>query len=251
MAKRRGPWVHGLDRFGLTLRTVRRLGDRLVTVKAAIPPAPYVYPGPATFRRLVRKTPRERAALCRAWRSAKVAKLRSEPQDAVSVRAYRFGRFLAGLHVTMRAKDVPRVSRWRHAESVEVVHVVGLRPTTSPVTVAPGPRLYAVKARVAMQVEGQRSGHQGYEDRVVVVAARTEKVAALQVARLLKLEEAPVLLEQGHFMRRHFEEVLDVWECDDLAGFQYPLRRLNPKGTEVGYELGQRRVTRTRIWRPA
>ena len=249
MASKCRPSISGLDRFGHTLSTIGRLGDRLVTLKAAIPPAPYVYPRPSTYQRLVKKTPSQRAALSNAWRSAKVAKLRNELPAAQSLSAYRFGSFLAGLRFTMHAKDVHFVIRLRHAESVEVTHVAGLRPRSSGKR-ADGTGLYAVKGRLAVQYEGQRSGLQQYEDRVVVVAARTEKAAAARVARLLRSEEAPVLMGPGYFMRHHFEGILEVLECADLAG-PYPVSpHFNPLGTEVWWELRRRRLPKGQVWRP-
>ena len=249
MATRQRPSISGLDRFGHSLSTLGRLGDRLVTLTAAIPPAPYVYPGPSTFRRLLQKTPAERAALSKEWRSAKVEKLRHELPAALSVSAYRFGSFQAGLHVTMHARDVHLVIRLRHAESVEVTHVAGLR-SRSRGKRADGTGLYAVKGRLAVQFEGQRSGLQQYEDRVVVVAARTEKAAAARVARLLRSEASPVLMRSGHFMRHHFEGILEVLECWDLAG-PSPARHFNPLGTEVWYEFRRRRLPKGQAWRPA
>jgi len=249
MAARRRPTISGLDRFGHSLSTIGRLGARLVTLTAAIPPAPYVYPRPSSFRRLLQKTPGQRAALSKEWRSAKVEKLRHELPAALSVSAYRFGTFLAGLHFTMHAKDVHLVIRLRHAESVRVAHVAGLR-SRSRGKRADATGLYAVKGRLAVQFEGQKSGLQQYEDRVVVVAARTGKAAAARVARLLRSEESPVLMGSGHFMRQHFEGILDVLECVDLAGPSPASPHFNPLGTEVWYELRRRRLSKGQAWRP-
>lgn len=250
MSARRRPAIFGLDRFGHSLSTIGRLGDRLVTVTAHIPPAPYVYPGPSTFRRLLQKTPAQRLALDSAWRLAKIAKLTRELPAALALDAHRVGAFLAGLRFTMYARDVRLVVRLRHAERVEVTNIAGIRPRARGKP-GSGSGLFAVKGRLAVQWEGQTTGLQSYEDRVVVVAAPSVKVAAARVAQLLRSEESPVLMSTGHFMRRHFDGIVEVLDLYGLDADVHRRQHFHSKGTEVWYELRRRRIPKGQVWRPA
>jgi len=158
-------------------------------------------------------------------------------------------RSFARLQFTMCARDVPALKRLRHAESVQISQINGLRPKPRPAPPA-GARLFAVKARLVTQVEGQRSGLQQYEDRVIVLVAASEKAAVARVTRLMKSEESPMMLRSGHFVRNQLEAVLEVIECLDAAGFRYPLRGLNRQGTEVWFDFRRRRLNKRHEWHP-
>jgi hypothetical protein len=242
------PRFAGLERFGLNRRTLRELGDRPATVVISIPIPPYVYPTPAMFRRLIRKSPAARHALSQAWRARKLAQLKRELPSTASLEVVRIGRLAFGFRLTVLAGHIHNLSRLRHAESVEVTHISGMRAKKVRMD---GPRLYAVKGRLVGQHEAQRSGFQLYEDRVVVLLAKSEKVAAARVARLLRLEQSPVLTTSGHYLRHKFDGILDVHECWDPAGHYFRAARFNPKGTEVWYELGRRKLRPGQEWRPS
>lgn len=246
MSTGRGPWFGGFERFGLNRRTLRELGDRPVTVVITIPIPPYVYPTPAMFRRLIRKSPSARRALTRAWRIRKLAQLKRELPSTTSLEVERIGRTTFGFRLTVFARHIHKLFSLRHAERVEVTHISGIRAKKVRME---GPKLYAVKGRLVGQHEAQRAGFQPYEDRVVVVLAPSEKVAAARVARLLRLEQSPVLTTSGHYARNRFDGILDVHECWDPAWQYFRAARFNPKGTEVWYELSRRKLRPGHEWR--
>lgn len=236
--KRRRPRLGGLEAFGLTLEQLIELGSRPVTFEIHIATPPDVYPSKARLRWLLRESPQRRRALVHAWRVKKYDRLRAEvPFASDAYERIEFNGDPVGMRVTAPAATIGKLSRLQHAQSVQVKGIHGRR--------ARRPRraseqLYAVKARFVTQVEGQRTGLQEIEDRIIVVMASSRARAELQVRRLCAKDEGVTLLTSGHFRRRVFEKVLDVCEAPDDA--------FDPAGTEVYYEFAKRRLARRDAW---
>ncbi len=237
MRKWRKPVISGLERFGLTRAALRRLGSRSVSAEVHIRIPPFVYPSMAEFRRLARKTPHERRSLVRRWRTREHQRLRREIPFATS-EVMRFNGDPIGLRLTIAAQSVHKLLRLRHAGSIRIQRIAGMRPALGTRVSA---QLYAVKARFGFQVESQRKGMQLYEDRIVVLSARSEKEARERAVRRFATEHSPYLSTSGHFLRWSFEGILDVCEAPD--------REFQAQGTEVYYSYRKRRFTRKHAWR--
>lgn len=234
---RKKPWIQGLSEFRLTRAGLRSLGTRAVTVDVTIGLPPFIYPSKALLRQLIAKAPSTRAALVRDWRRREFERLRRE-LGSLKGETLWLSRAPIGLRLTVPARSVTALFTLRHAESVVIRNVRGRRRF---VEARPRKRrLYAVRARLAYQQEGQSRGLQLCEDRVTVLSARSEKEATRRVEQLLRKQGHTSLMKSGHFQRWAFEEILDVIELIDetfLAG-----------GTEVYYEYKNRRVRRP--WKP-
>jgi len=239
--KRRGPRIGGLEAFGLTVEQLIELGSRPVTFEIRIAVPPDVYPSKARLRRLLRESPERRRALVHAWRVKEYDRLRGEVRfPTCSYEGLEFNGDPVGMVVTAPAATIPMLVQLKHAESVEVRGIPGRR--------AQRPRrqregLYAVKARFVTQVEGQSTGLQEIEDRIVVVVASSRARAERQVGRVCAADQGVILLTSGHFRRRVFEGVLEVCEAPDAE--------FNPAGTEVYCEYKRRRLAGRGAWRPS
>ncbi|MBI5095137.1 MAG: DUF4288 domain-containing protein [Candidatus Hydrogenedentes bacterium] len=235
------PVVVGLDSFGLTKSTVRRLKDTPVTVEVHLFTPPYVYPSPSQFQKLLLITPQERSRLVREWRVQTHRKLREEfPFDEYKI-TY-FNRAPAGLRATIPARDVEKLFKLRYADVVDILSVKGIRKKK--VIVKPEDYcFYAVRALFAIQIEGQTSGLQTYEDRILLVKAADKRHAVRLAKREFRDYEQISLRTTGYFWRWHFERITDVW------GTSY--NSIGCEGTEVYSKLQDRRMKPEYEWHPA
>jgi len=230
--------VSGLEAFGLTKRRLRQLGARPVTVEIRIPVSPYVYPSAARFGDLLKLSPQDRRNLLRQWRVTKHSLLiRDLPCRDYEV--VRYNSAPVGVRVTLPAHSVHKLFGLRHAESVRIEAVSGRKCRQTP---EEEPRLYAVKARFAFQVEGQTKGLQLCEERIFLMSARSEEDAKRLATREFRQEGSPSLTVSGHFCRWHFDQILDVCEPIETS--------FNPAGTEVYYEYRKRRMRPANEWHP-
>lgn len=229
--------MSGLEEFRLTRRALRELGARSVTVEISIPVSPYVYPSAARFRELLKISPQQRRSLVRQWRVAKHQNLLRE----LPFRKYKIVRSNSapiGVRLTVPAHSVQRLFRLRHAESIRIERISGRKRART----LSEERLYAVKAQLAFQLEGQTRGLQLCEERIFLLSARSERDARRRATREFRLEGFPSLTVSGHFHRCHFERILDVCEPIETS--------FNPAGTEVYYNYRWRRMVRAREWHP-
>jgi hypothetical protein len=101
---------------------------------------------------------------------------------------------------------------------------------------------YAVRARVAIQIEGETEGFQTIEDRIVLVRARSFEDAEERLASEWESYGEPFLNSRGERVRWHLEEVVDVY---DLL-----TNKIDPKGTEVYSRLSRRKMKPEFEWHP-
>jgi hypothetical protein len=99
---------------------------------------------------------------------------------------------------------------------------------------------FAVKARFAIQVEGQTAGLQSYEDRIVMVKALSVRHAKARLRPEFRRYGTPYLNPHGYMVRWRFERVLDTCEIFD---------EIDPRGVEVFSILGKRRVRPRFAWK--
>jgi len=200
-------------------------------VDARIRNSPDVYPGQARFRKLLAWSPEERRAAVRRWRIRHHDKL-CTTLSAYAYTVVRFNGDPVGVRVWVPAKDVRRVFIRDEIECVRVLRIRGMRRKRA--AAVKTQRWFAVKARFAVQIEGQTKGMQTYEERIVLVIARSFAEAERKAMREFRHYEAPSLTTTGHFWRSTFETILDTCDVYEDA--------IDPNGTEVFSELKQRRM---------
>jgi hypothetical protein len=100
-----------------------------------------------------------------------------------------------------------------------------------------------VRALVGIQVEGQTSGYQTFEERIVLIRARSPKDACRRLAKEWREYAFPGINSMGGLFRWQLEEILDVYE---LFADHIDLDR----GTEVYSRLGKRLAKGRPQWNP-
>jgi hypothetical protein len=150
----------------------------------------------------------------------------------------RFNSAPVGVRLTIPAQSVHKLFNLRHAESIRIQAIKGLKIKNT----SKSPRLFAVKARLVFQLEGQTKGLQHCEERIFLISAKSEEDAKRRATRKFRQEESPSLTVSGHCYRWHFEKIIDV--CEPIE------ESFNPAGTEVYYNYRNRRLRPEYEWHP-
>lgn len=224
--------VYFLDRYGVTLKGLRKLGSRKVTLHAYLR-----RPEPKT---LFRYSPPERLEKVRAWyeRQAREA-VRGWPGTTCAVqrsstppyRPYAVVDVLAAASVHL----LPPISE---LDSIWIDGIDGLQAAKG----KPSLGWFTVHARVAVQVEGQTQGMQTYEERFMTVKAMNFEDAERKVRPEFKAYAEPYLNSDGEMVRWQLEEVVDVYEMYDGP--------FTGGSVEVFSMLKKRRMRPNLVWKP-
>ena len=103
----------------------------------------------------------------------------------------------------------------------------------------PNRSFISVKVRIGIRVEGFNKGRQSYEDRIVLVKAKSTKDAKLKVKKGVKKESVPYLNSNGRLVNWKFEKILDAYETGIVS-----LKEYNEKyGVEVFSRIRHRKIT--------
>jgi len=241
MVRRDNLWAYRyeLEQFGLTPTEFRRLGATPVDLEVHIPLPPDVYPGPARYRKLLAKSPEERRAGVHAWRVRQYERLCAK-LTSYDIETHYFNGDPVGVRVTVPANRVRSIFDLNCVDRLKILRIKG-GPRRRRVKRS-DPRWFAVKGRFVMQDEGVTRGMQQYEDRILLVQARSFKDAERKAMREFRQYGYISQTTTGHFRRWIFETVLDVYKtCEDT---------IDPKGTEVWSEMKQRRMKPEYEWHP-
>src|SRR5262245_40109729 len=194
------PRIYGLEDFGLDLRKLRELGSVAVQLSAHVR-----YPDE---KKLFRFSPAERADRirknCEKW-----ARQVLERWPSSDVRALRSRRRWYGLAGTVEARHV---SKLLQLEQLADIWIEKIGRRKRPRARRNELRWFAVRALFAIQVEGQMSGSQDYEERIVLVKARDFDDAVRRLQKDFRAYAAPYLNSSGEMVRWSFEELIDVYD---------------------------------------
>lgn len=106
-------------------------------------------------------------------------------------------------------------------------------------------RFFSVKARVAIQIEGVKRGKQKYENRILIIKAKSFESAAKKLKREFKEYQKPYLNSDGRLVRWKLEKFIDFFETD-----VYKSDDFNGKsGIEIFSVLKERKLTSNLIWK--
>jgi hypothetical protein len=219
--------VLNLDKFGFASPAdLLRLGDSLITVKLSLGPFPSV-------RRLAPLTPRERGEAVRAHFRRLFRALRPLlPENAAST-----DREFRDCVCNLPARSLSRLLRHPSVRHAWLEGVSGRRRRPSRLEPV---EWYGVLARFAIQVEGVTRGLEGYEDRVVIVRARSFTDAEHRLEPEFRRYGSPYLGSSNRLVRWRFERVLDVYHIGPLD--------LSKGSAEVFSQLGKRRLPPGSAW---
>jgi hypothetical protein len=144
-----------------------------------------------------------------------------------------------GLRCRLRVSDLDELRALPGVGDIRVRRVEGVRRSAP----ALQDEWFAVRGRVMTQIEGQKKGLQKYEDRILLVRARTYRDAERRALREFEEYAKTLYLNgAGRIVRSKLERIIDVYETD--------LAELNPKGTEVWSSLHSRRMRTEFEWHP-
>ncbi|WP_439484504.1 hypothetical protein [Cyclobacterium plantarum] len=110
-------------------------------------------------------------------------------------------------------------------------------------TETPTDRYFSVKARFGILIEGQTSGLQEYEERIVLIKAAHENEAEERAIKLLPTLEEPYLSSEKRFVWYKFEEVLNVTGYLEIPHLEPDL-----DGKEIYSERKNRKLKPENTW---
>jgi len=240
--------ITGFEDYGISEKQLYRLGKRKVGVEVHLPDPPYLLFGKTLFKSLLRKSPAARRKLLYEWFDKKLMRIgKRSPLTDRKLKPFLWkgtNRYPAivgwGVRVSLPAKDLKELVGLKEVESLTIERISGMRRRRR--SSRREPSWYAVKGRFAWAVEGQTKGLQRFEDRTIVLKARSEKEAKKLARREFRDYAHDTLLDTGFFHRLMFEKLLDIYEMLDAE--------LSPKGTEVFSTLRKRRMKPEFVWDP-
>jgi hypothetical protein len=115
-----------------------------------------------------------------------------------------------GLTCRLKVADLDRVRELSDIGYIWVRRVEGLR-RSSP---KPQEEWFAVRGRVMIQIEGQKKGLQSYEDRILLVRARTFREAERRALREFVNYAKVLYLNPSVDGSLKLEKIIDVYETD-------------------------------------
>jgi len=227
---RRAVKILNLAQWGLSPSALTRLGNRPVSI--------WIHQKGPSIRRLFPLPPAERQARVAAFLARGLKALEKRcPQGALKVRGDGVEAWTIDARIP--AKTVVELSRLPSVSSVFIEKIQGL-PRCGPRKDRSG--WFAVREKVAVQVEGQVRGYQTVEDRIVLLKARSERHARRLAARNSKEYGEPYLNSDGYMVRWKLEEIVDVYSLSE--------DEIDEAGTEVYSRLGARRMRPEYEWHP-
>jgi Domain of unknown function (DUF4288) len=221
---------HNLNCYGLALTDLPALGDRPVEISGSLRGLP--------LEPLLPFSPAERKKRLKEHLEDAIERIRARwPSGVFEIRDHQ--ELPWDFDAVLPARALPRLLRSRELSSLFIHKIQGLRRKPEKKELS----WYAVRGRVAIQVEGQTQGLQEVEDRIVVVRAHSFEDAERRLRPNWEEYAEPYLNSKGEMVRWQLEEIVDVYQVGDLEKF-------DPKGTEVYSRLTQRRVRPDAVWRP-
>lgn len=222
------PSVYWLDEFGLSLNQLTSLGSLKVEL--------HVYLRHIDEKRLFRFKPSQRAERIEEHYESLLSRVKKNWRDG-PIQISWTRRQPRGFSASVEARHVSRLLRMPEIGSIWLNEIPGRKRKS----VKPKECWFAVQARFAIQVEGQTSGLQTYEERIVMVKAFSFEDAERRLQPEFKEYGTPYLNPYGFMARWKFERVLDVYEIGD--------EKIDPRGIEVFSVLKRRRVKPEFAWR--
>jgi hypothetical protein len=145
-----------------------------------------------------------------------------------------------GIETIILFKDIKRVAKSSLIENIFINSVTGSKKKKA----LPQLSLFCIKMTVAIQIEKIENGLQTYEERYVLIKAKSSDDAYKKIGKQKKKYQEPYLNSQGCLVRWKIESlddcyVTDFESCDDLN---------SPEGFEVFSILKKRKLTKGRYW---
>lgn len=223
------PSIYGLDQYGLSLKELLSLKNRMVNIRADIayvdrkPLFPF---SPEIRKKKLHELEKELfEKLKNIWPSKDFEIIGSKRRPG-------------GISDQIRAADLKRFLNRDFIDYIWIDKIEGVKK----LKIRKKELWFAVKAYFAIQIEGQTIGYQDVEERIVIVKAFDSEDAEQRLIKDFREYDEPYLNKYGEMVRWHFEKVVDVYEMIEDT--------IDPKGTEVFYEFKRRRMKPEYEWHP-
>jgi Domain of unknown function (DUF4288) len=222
------PSIYGLDEFGLGIAQLTSLGSIRIKLD--------VFLRHINEKPLFKLKPSERMKKMNRHYESLLSRVKKNwsdgPLDISWIRQQS-----RGFSASVEARRVSRLLRMPEIADIWIDKIPGRKH----VSVIAKKRWFAVKARFAIQVEGQTAGLQIYEDRIMMVKAKSSEDAENKLRPEFKRYGTPYLNPYGFMARWAFERVLDVYEIGD--------EKIDARGVEIFSVLARRRMKPKYVWK--
>ena len=147
----------------------------------------------------------------------------------------------SGIKLSLKYKDLVKLKKLNCISFVSVSNIDGFQKKEATL-VKP---FFSVKVRIIIQIENQKKGWQEYEDRIVIIQAKSLKKAEKKVLKKLKKEEITYLNPFGYLVKWKVEKVLDCYHSfiEDKSEFDFK------GGTEVFSRIKRRKFKKSKGWK--
>jgi hypothetical protein len=222
------PLICGLDEFGLSIGQLCSLGS--VRIKL------YVSLRHINELSLFKLQPKRRIEKMRSHYELLFSRVKKNWSDG-TLKISWIRQQPRGFTASIEAGQVSHLLRMPEIGGLFLEDVPGRKR----INVKPKERWFAVKARFAIQIEGQTAGLQSYEDRIVIVKACSFEDAENKLQPQFKQYSAPYLNPHGFMARWAYERILDCYEIGD--------EEIDARGTEFFSVLARRRMMPKYAWK--
>jgi hypothetical protein len=231
MKMKNGPRLYYLDKYGLNISSLKRLGNRKIEIDVYLE-----YPKYEKWFKLNQDLRKQKII---DFTYKEFEKLKSLfPQ--LDVKRYKSKQEIIKVKLTINAKDIVKFNNADFVESVWLYNIEGLkRPRDKK-----DKYYYAVNAIFAIQIEGITGGMQQYEERIILVKAYSYEEAERKALKEFKDYGYTYLNSDKLMVRWKFEKIIDVYNTHDN------IDKINPSGMEVYSHFRYRKLTKEREWHP-
>jgi len=147
-----------------------------------------------------------------------------------------------GVEIECTPKELLKYSKEESVDSILIVE----EPNKVKADLEAIEHYYAVVARFVIQVENKEKGLQRYEDRTLLMKAKSGEEAERKLKKTFKKYENPYLNFQGKMVRWKFEAFVDCYET--IYQSLEDMLENEEEGIEVFSIIKSRRLNKERSW---
>jgi hypothetical protein len=148
----------------------------------------------------------------------------------------------SGLEIDCTRKEILKFNKDKRVENISIL----VSEEKSDIDFESIELYYAVVTRFAIQIENRTKGLQDYEERILLIKAKSGEEAEKKLKKGFKSYEKPYLNPLGELVRWKFEEFIDWYETsyDSLEDMLTD----DKEGIEIFSRLKSRRLNKDRTW---
>jgi hypothetical protein len=145
-----------------------------------------------------------------------------------------------GVNATLSVAEVKKIAKQNFVDSIFINSLQGGKKQSKVESL----KYFCIKMIMAIQVESAKKGLQSYEERYVLIKAKTADDAYRKVESQAKEYQTPYLNSNGQMVRWILESLEDCYETDIQNSGELD----QGKGIEVYSILKKRKLTKERYW---